>query len=340
MRFEPFHADMLSEASALLAWRQQQQRVVQPELPVRFQDPAAARLALDEAWQRPRAAGVAAFAHGRLAGYLIGDIVLDAIWGRSGWVRLAGCALAPGQSPELVKDLYQILGAQWVAYGCFSHVALMPVAIPPLLDAWFALSFGVQQVHALAALDALALPTVMRPPTLEIRRAGPPDRAALAGLYHLIRQHLIAAPVWGIALPEDEDAIRTGYGDLVDDAAATVWLALENGQALGMAAYYHLDAAENNLLTPDSCTELAVASTVAAARGRGVGSALTQHGLTSAQQAGYHACLADWRSTNLLAARFFPRWGFRPVAYRLARRIDPRIAWANGSWLPPPAPLS
>jgi hypothetical protein len=30
-----------------------------------------------------------------------------------------------------------------------------------------------------------------------------------------------------------------------------------------------------------------------------------------------------------LPARFWPRQGFRPIAYRLVRRVDQRIAWAN-----------
>ena len=332
MQFEPFHADMLSEASALLALRHQQQRLTQPELPARFEDPAAARLALDEAWQRPRSAGAAAFDNGRLAAYLIGDIVLDAIWGRSGWVRLAGCALAPGQSPELIKDLYQLLGAHWLAYGCFHHIALTPVAAPGLVGAWFDLSFGIQQVHALVALDTLVLPAIEPPPGLEIRQAGAADQTLVAGMYRIIREHLVTAPVWGIALPEDEEELRAGWDSLVDDAQMTVWLACEHEQALGIAAYERLDPEGVNLMAPPACTELAVGATVAAARGRGIGQALTHHGLTHAQQAGYSACLTDWRSTNLLAARFWPRWGFRPVAYRLVRQIDPRIAWANASW--------
>lgn len=328
---EPFQADMLRPAGDLLALRQQFLRATRPELPARFEDPVQAALAVTEAWQRPHAAGVAAFDHDRLVGYLIGDMVFDQIWGRAGWVRLAGCALAPGQAPELIGDLYQMLGAQWVAYGCFHHVALMPAATPDLIGAWFDLSFGIQQVHALASLVSLTLPTVTRLPALEIRQAGPADRAAVAGMYRVIRDHLTAAPVWGIALPEDEEEIRGGWAGMVDDAGMTVWLALEHEQALSMAAYERLDPAEVNLLAPERCTELVVAATVAAARGRGIGSALTHHGLTHAQQAGFTTCLTDWRSTNLLAARFWPRWGFCPVAYRLARQIDPRIAWANAS---------
>jgi hypothetical protein len=37
-----------------------------------------------------------------------------------------------------------------------------------------------------------------------------------------------------------------------------------------------------------------------------------------------------WQSANLLAARFWPRFGFKPVAFRLARMIHPAIAWAKG----------
>lgn len=328
---EPFQTDMLKPAGDLLAQHQRLLRATQPELPARFDEPEQAALAVADAWQRPFAAGVAAFEHDRLVGYLIGDMVFDQIWGRAGWVRLAGCALAADQSPELLKDLYQALGVRWVAFGCFHHLALLPAAAPNLVGAWFDLSFGIQQVHALAPLSDLALPPVERPPTLEIRQAGPADRAAVAGMYRVIRDHLTAAPVWGIALPEDEEEIRSGWAGMVDDAGMTVWLAWQHEQALSMAAYERLDPAEINLLAPAGCVELVVAATVAAARGRGIGSALTHHGLTHAQQAGFTTCLTDWRSTNLLAARFWSRWGFRPVAYRLARQIDPRIAWANAS---------
>ena len=49
----------------------------------------------------------------------------------------------------------------------------------------------------------------------------------------------------------------------------------------------------------------------------------------AAAAAGFHLCIADWRTTNVEAARFWPRLGFQPAAYRLVRKIDPRIAWAT-----------
>ena len=105
----PFTDDMLPVAGALLARRCRNDRLILPELPVRFEDPAIAAAAVQASLHRPHASGVAAVDGDRLLGYLIGDLVIDAVWGRSAWVRLAGCALAPGQSAELVRDLYAAL---------------------------------------------------------------------------------------------------------------------------------------------------------------------------------------------------------------------------------------
>lgn len=82
---------------------------------------------------------------------------------------------------------------------------------------------------------------------------------------------------------------------------------------------------------------LSVAGTLPGFRGRGIGIALTQHALSAARADGWHVCETDWRSTNLLSSRFWPRRGFRPYLYRLSRLIDPRIAWArgDGGWAAP-----
>jgi ribosomal protein S18 acetylase RimI-like enzyme len=114
-------------------------------------------------------------------------------------------------------------------------------------------------------------------------------------------------------------------------------LAFLDGEAVGCQGYWPAEPGDDDLLTPDGCCELSVAGTRPHVRGRGVGTALTHQNLRHAHEAGYDACLTDWRSTNLLAARFWPRQGFRPVAYRLVRRVDARIAWANPSAMHPSA---
>lgn len=324
----PFHAALLPEAGTLLAQRHRRDRALLPELPSRFEEPAVACRAVTATWEKDEARGVAAVRDGQLLGYLIGELAIGQVWGRSAWVRLPGCAVAPDQSAELVRDLYAELGRQWIAFGCFAHFAVVPTADRELLDAWFALSFGIEQVHALMELD----PSTQQDHTtdVEIRRAGPDDRETLAAFSDVIWRYQVEAPVWGIMLPEVEPEVRTGWADLADDPTATVWLAFLEGEARGMQGYFPAEEADDNMFIPAQCTNLSIAGTREAARGRGIGRALTWYGLAHAYAEGYRYCISDWRSTNLLASRFWPRFGFRPVAYRLVRRIDPRIAWANG----------
>ena len=328
----PFRPNLISDAAALLAERHRQDRTSFPELPQQFENTAAAREAVDSVWNRAHATGVAAVDNGRLVGYLIGDMPTDRrdLMGRCGWIRLAGCAIDPGESASVIADLYAALASAWVARGCFTHFVLIPTAGPALLQTWFALSFGVEQVYALLSLRDYHSDVAIASPGLEIRRATPDDREALGGMSQIIRRHLAQAPVWGVSLPEEDEEYHAGYAKLIDDPTATVWLAVRRGQAVGFQAYFPTEpTADDDLLIPLHCIELSVAGTIPSARGQGVGRALTQRGLAHAIERGYQVCLADWRSTSLLAGRFWPRRGFRPVAYRLVRRIDPRIAWSR-----------
>jgi GNAT superfamily N-acetyltransferase len=323
----PFEPAWIPAAGALLAERHRRDRQAWPALPARFEDPAAAETAVAAAWRRPRVSGVAAVADGRLLGYLLGEIVIAEIWGRTGWVRPAGCALAEGQSLEVIRELYAALGRHWVAFGCFKHFAVVPKADAGLVQTWFGLGFGIEVIHTLVDLDALDLTPASLPDGVAIRRAGPADREILADLSDLIWRELVEAPVWGIHLPEDES--RAGWADLADDPTATVWLAMRDGEALGCQGLWEVEEGDDALLVPPRCLTVSVAATREVARRQGIGRALLRHGLREARAAGYRACLTDYRSANLAVARFLPGEGFPAVALRLARGIDPRIAWAN-----------
>ena len=322
--------NLIPKAAELLAARHVRDRAILPDLPPRFAESAGAQAAIETTLRRPRTSGLAAVEGGQLLGYLIGEMVFDPVWGRQAWVRLPGCALAADQPPERIHDLYAALAARWVAYGCFEHFALVSVADSTLIDAWFRLSFGLQQIHALLALDGLdpLLPVV--PPGITIRQAGPDDRAILADLSHLIWRHQTQAPVWSIQVPESAAETRASWAELVDDPTVVVWLAEEQGQIVGVQIYAPAEEADDAMHIPAVCTELVVAGTREEARGRGIMTALTHHCLAQARERGYRSCEIDWRSTNVQAARVWPRQGFRPTVYRLVRRLDSRITWANG----------
>ena len=75
------------------------------------------------------------------------------------------------------------------------------------------------------------------------------------------------------------------------------------------------------LARPDGACFLAFAVTDPEARGLGAGTALTRAAFAWAHRAGYRSMVTDWRVTNLLSSRFWPRRGFRTTFLRLYRSI-------------------
>jgi ribosomal protein S18 acetylase RimI-like enzyme len=334
----PFHEELLPAAAELLARRHARDRATMPLLPVRFEAVRTALAAVRDVWHKPWSSGAAATRDGRLIGYLIGEARFDTLRGRHVWMHLAGHALVEDAPPDLYADLYAAAGPPWLRLGAFDHYVLMPVGDRAGLDAWFALSFGQEQAHALRSLDE-PLPELVDLPGARIRRATETDRDALVEeMSPILRRHLAGPPVWGVALPEYVWPMRQGFAEMLDDESIHVWLAEEmgsggegQGRILGYQTYYPALPADDNLTISISerTVLLEVAATLPEARGRGIGRALTAAGLADAKSGGYRICIADWRTTNIEAARFWPGLGFRPAVYRLTRKVDPRIIWAD-----------
>ncbi|HEV8653199.1 MAG TPA: GNAT family N-acetyltransferase [Actinomycetes bacterium] len=343
----PFEEEHLDAAGELLAARHRDDRAAEALLPEAADDPTVARAAVAAAAAQPATSGASALRGGRLVGYLLGSRMPEDIVPRSAWVRPAGHALARDEDPGLYHDLYAVAGQPWVAAGCFSHFVVAPAADARAAAAWFALGFGQEQVYALRGLteaDAVARPPVPEggtgiraarplPPEggIEIRLAGPGDLDLVMELAGAISRHQAGPPVWQPSLPEFLAQLRESQAELLADPTATYWLAVGlGGRLLGFEVMLPAEADEGDLRTPARCIHLMVAATRTELRGGGVGLALTAHALAAAREAGYETCITDWRSANLLASRFWSGRGFRPVALRLRRSIDPRIAWADG----------
>lgn len=333
----PFHVGLLPAAAELLAARHARDRASQPLLPARFEQLRTATAAVREVWGKPDTSGVAAWQDGRLAGYLIGQARFDTLRGRHVWIQLPGHALAADAPPSLYADLYAAAGPVWLALGAFDHYIMTPAGDRAALEVWFSLSFGQEQVHAMRSL-AEPLPGPADLPGVVIRRATPDDRNAFVEEMSLIlARHLAGPPVWGVFLPETMPELREGFAELLTDENVYVWLAESDGETgdegriLGYQAYLPASPSDDNLIIPlaDRTIVLEVGATRPEARGRGIGRALSAAGLAAAAAAGYRVCVADWRTTNLEAQRFWPGMGFRPAVYRLTRKVEPRIAWAG-----------
>ena len=326
---EPFRDALLGEAAVLLAAQSHEERLREPLLPARFAEAEGALAAVTAVWRESGACGVAALRGGQLIGYLLMAPRIDATWGRSAWARPAGHAVARDVDADLYRDLYAAIAPQWVERGCLIHYVMASATDRAALDAWFALSFGQQQAYALVKLPVEGPSQPTLDPAVTLRRAGPDDLDRLLDVADLVARHQARSPVYGAFLPEARDDRRESYTELLADPRSTLWIALEAERALGFALFTPEEPSDSALYTPEGCVDLALAATREAERGRGIGQALAIRGLAAAADDGFTVCAADWRTTNLLASRFWPRFGFRPVAYRLERRIDERALWAK-----------
>lgn len=330
----PFGDEFLTSAAELLAARHRRDRLAVPALPVRFEDPLEAHKAVEAAWRRPWVNGVAAFHGDQLIAYLFADAQFDQLLGRTAWVRVAGHALAEHIDPDFYKELYAAAAPAWLALGCFSHyVHVMTAGVDwarALLDVWYALSFGQQQAYGLRPLQPEDGREPDPHPGFSVRRAIPADREAFASMALLNATYQAQSPVWA-PLPAEIAAERPrSYASVLDDAEAMLWLAIQGEQLAAFQIYYPAEPAADALYIPDRCAELPAAATLAEWRGQGMGRILSQYSFKHLVEQGYQYCLADWRTTNLLASRAWPRLGFQPVMHRLHRVIDARVLWAKG----------
>jgi ribosomal protein S18 acetylase RimI-like enzyme len=334
----------LDEAAALLAHRHEGDRAREPALPERYTQSTVARSAVEQAWNDSNRSGIVARLDGEMLGYLIGVPRIGGIWGRGVWVGLAGHAV-DRFSPlgaEVYRDMYAALSPSWVALGCLAHYAMIPASDQDALEAWFNLSFGKEHVHGIRETEPASSFEPPSDPTLQIRRAELGDLDATLDLDDIIGIHQSRSPVYAPNWPYNREEVREQAIEILGNEQEKLWLAIRDGQLVGYQLFTPatLGHGTGDMLIAPNRSYLAVAATREEAQGRGVARALTAHGLAADYAEGFTHCLIDWRATNLLASRFWPRQGFRPVAYRLSRRLDERILWAHGNpspraWLPP-----
>lgn len=324
----PFTTEMIPDAGKLLAERHKCNREQLPLLPQRFEKLEITTKAVEELWQEKQTSGYAAFQDGKMIAYLMGKTTTNP-WGRAGYVYLPGYAVAEDASPILIQDLYAFLGEDWVKRGCFDHYLYVSAGDPTVIEALFDIGFGKERVDALMGLRALEIPDVEEPSGVILRKAGAGDNAHLGGLSSIIFRALAKPPYWHPTVPEDWADLHEGWSELADDKEWTVWLALEEQEALGSVGFRPEEEAYTHMLASPRTVYLSVAATKPEARGRGISTVLTWHGLKHAREEGYEICYSNWISPNLLASRFWPRFGFKDAAYRLAKKVSPMIAWAR-----------
>jgi GNAT superfamily N-acetyltransferase len=312
----PFETADLPAAGRLLAERHARHRLKHPLLPAEYEDPKVALVAVTAAWESEGASGSVLVDGDELTGYLLGAPKSSPLWGPNIWVEQAGQAV---REPEYMRDLYAAAATKWVAEGRTAQYVLVPDDAE-LVDAWFRLGFGSQHAHAIRAVPAE--PLAARP-DLTVRRAGRGDIAVLAELDLVLPRHQGLSPVFSAGeLPTLEEALAD-WEESIDDREYATFVAEYNGQVIGSSIGCSIEksSAHAGLAQPDNAGFLAYAAVLPESRGLGAGRALGEAVLNWAVEVGYTSVVADWRVTNLLSSRAWPRLGFVQTFHRLHRLI-------------------
>jgi GNAT superfamily N-acetyltransferase len=302
----PFDETHIPGAAGLLAERHAAHRCLEPLLPnvADFEQQVANEFA--------GATGAAALVGADVVGYLIGKRQEDPL-GPHVWSGIAGQAT---REPELVRDLYAEAATTWVADGLMRHFVFVP-ATAELLDPWFRLSFGASA--ALAVRETTASDANQVPPDVFVRRSTPDDLPAVADLAGVLDTQLGSPPSFNGRSALTAEQLKEEWSDTWTDDRYVHFVAERDGRVVGHALLYRRPAGDLRVGT--NSIDLGNASTEPSVRGTGVGVAMTAHVLTWAREHEFAAMTTDWRMTNLLACRFWPRRGFREVFLRLYRSL-------------------
>ena len=304
VRFSDEHVD---GAAAVLAERHARHLAAEPLLA----DVSDFREQVWRDWRAEGASGAVALDRGEVVGYLIGHGE-EQWFGRYLWVHHAGHAV---REPELVRDLYGAAAGRWVDEGWTKHAVFVP-SIRELIDPWIRLEFGISAAQAVRE----TAPEPVAEIGIAIRPSTPDDLRDAARMDRMLREHLNLPPSFSGIEPESQEWFEDDWRDLWNDAETyTHFVADQGGEIVGHVLLYRRP--EGDLRIPAQSIDLANALTEPGVRGSGVGAALTSHVLSWAHEHGYRSMTTDWRMTNLLASRFWPRRGFRETFLRLHRAI-------------------
>jgi ribosomal protein S18 acetylase RimI-like enzyme len=292
----------LDLAAEYLAERHARHRAAEPLLP----DDVDFRAQVEKEWRVDGASGVIS-----ADGYLFGAP------GAHGWFVVGIGGHAVRGEVEHAQDLYTAAASCWVDAGQRSQMVFVPPHDTALVDAWFRLSFGASGVLAMretAANDADA-----RDVQLHIRRGTPADLDVSWRLDRELTRSMEPSPSFSTLRVRSDEDYEADWKDTWDDESYEHFVAEHDGRVVSQIVLYRRPP---DLRVPKDSIDLAQAATFPEARGLGAGRALTEHVLRWAHEEGFASMTIDWRLTNLLAARFWPKRGFRTTFLRLHRCVE------------------
>jgi len=317
VEIRPFEVADLPACGGLLAERHRCHRLAQPMLSPRFEDADVAVAELTAVYETEDASGAVAFRAGAPVGFVLGAPKTSPMWGPNIWVEAAGQAVTDA---EVMRDLYAAAATRWVDEGRTAHYVVVPAHDEELVRAWFRLGFGQQHAHAIRPPEKLAAPLAGG---LSVRRAVRADVPELARLDLELPLHQGLSPTFSAGRVGTIEESLADWADEIDNPEYATFVAEREGKVIGSAIGCALEKSSSHLgpALPDNAGFLAYAAVYPHARRAGAGRALGEAVVNWAVDSGFDSVVTDWRVTNVLSSRTWPRLGFTETFLRLHRSI-------------------
>lgn len=307
--------DHLRDASRLVSERYLQLYKNVPVLPRKYIE-SKTFLPLLQNLFRASGAGVAAFHHNRLVGFLTGRLMPSFRGKRSVYSPEWANAAELIDSAKIYQEMYSILSAEWVSKRYIAHYISLFPNDTQAYNALYWMGFGMISVDAIRSLD----PIEMAPGDYPIRAAVLQDVDQVRKLHEDLRSYMRKAPIFLITAAQD----RVFFEEWLSDTQKVVWLASAEDKP---AAFMRLGPADEDVCTiiqDEGTTSIYAAFTAEKVRNGGLGASLLNHALCKARKSGYERCAVCFEPMNLLGTNFWLKY-FQPVCYSVVRYIDQRV---------------
>lgn len=312
--FTPEHVEA---AAQLLARRHADNRRSEPLLDPAYESPEVCATDIEALLRTPDASGAIVLEREGPVAFMLGA-PREPSWGDHMWVTAAGHAT---QDAEALRDAYAFAAQRWYDEGRTSHYALVPVHDVGALEAWYRLGFGQMHAHAIresAPMTPVVTDGVLRRPTRD-------DIDQIVELEFVLPDHQARSPVFSAGPSWTAEELRADWEEDIDDPKFHHFVIERDGAllALATACAATVSSMHSGIVGAPDGGFLGHAAVRPEARGHGYGRALGEAVIGWSHDQGFASVVNDWRVTNLLASRSWPRLGWRTTFLRLHRTIGP-----------------
>ena len=311
----PLKEEHLEDAARLVSQRYVKLLEQVPLLPKRYAD-VSVLLPLLHDILHSSGCGAAAFRGKRLVGFLTAWRMPAFRDRRSIYSPEWANAVDLEDSAYIYEELYNQQSSVWAANGFSAfYFSLFPNDVDAL-QAFYRMNFGMMSVDGLCGVEPIKCQTEKS----VIRRAEMTDLPQVIELHEALFAYMKGAPVFWLTARRE----RSDYEEWLQDPSKVVWLACIKNEPVACLRVGPADPDVCTIIVDEKTASIYAAFTKEGARRGGAATALLQHALEWARQAGYERCAVPYEPMNLLGSRFWSKH-FQPVCYSICRILDDRL---------------